>query len=788
MLNCKHVTVVYEYNRSVTQSSPKLFADLIMPANFRLSALTIAISSICLPGAVAFAQTAPLSTEKSADDKKSADPKSDPNKARQARAEDGKEKIQQVLIQGGQSDDDVRRQSTAAKLVFGREELDRNGDTNLGEVLKRLPGVTVGGRPGRGGDIRMRGMGNGYTQILVNGERPPRGFSMDTLTPDQVERIEIIRGAVAEYSTQAIAGTINIVLREDYKQKNTDLKISLGSEQGRLAPNVSLTYPIDLGNLNVVLSGSVFQNKQLDQSWLNTQAYDANGNTTLLQNEVDTTHRQSTGLHLTPRFSYRFENGDTLTFQPFIMTARSNSDGSSQVNTVYRAPDLSEPPAYAMAANNGFAENTMLRGFGNWQHKMDNGAKLQVRFGGGFGKMDNSSFSNEFDANGNQVAFVSVVNSTRDKSLTNGGKYTMPLGEGHTLAAGWDLEYGKRDQTSVSLSNGRPQFDDSGDTLTASTKRIAFFAQDEFDISPELAAYAGLRWEAIRTTSTSDEGAVDNTSRVLSPILQGVWRIPGESKNQIRLGYASTYRAPSLNDLIAIPSISNLNSFTRPDRYGNPNLKPELSKGLDLAFEHYMSRAGVVSANLFVRRISDLMRRQTSQIITSNGLRWVSAPTNIGDATTKGVELEAKFQLQEFFPQGPAIDLRSNYSRFWSNVDGISGSNNRIDSQPAQTANFGLDYRLAGLPLTVGGNLNWTPAYYTQSSNQQLNYTGIKRQLDVYTLWKVNPNLQLRLSANNLTAADYLSASEIGIDGANRISTTNARTYTSLNLRIEMKL
>jgi len=126
--------------------------------------------------------------------------------------------VQKVVIDGGRTDD-VRRQSTAAKLIFGREELDRNGDTSLGEVLKRLPGVTIGGRPGRGGDIRMRGMGSGYTQILINGERAPRGFSMDSLSPDQVERIEVIRGAVAEYSTQAIAGTINIVLREDYKQK-----------------------------------------------------------------------------------------------------------------------------------------------------------------------------------------------------------------------------------------------------------------------------------------------------------------------------------------------------------------------------------------------------------------------------------------------------------------------------------------------------------------------------------------------------------------------------------------
>ena len=133
--------------------------------------------------------------------------------------------------------------STAGKMIYGREELDRNGDSSVGEILKRLPGVTMGGRPGRGGEVRMRGLGNGYTQMLVNGERPPAGFSLESLSPDQVERIEIMRGPVAEHSTRAIAGTINIILREGYQQKDTQLKLSDSIEQNRHAPNVSLTLP-----------------------------------------------------------------------------------------------------------------------------------------------------------------------------------------------------------------------------------------------------------------------------------------------------------------------------------------------------------------------------------------------------------------------------------------------------------------------------------------------------------------------------------------------------------------
>ena len=84
---------------------------------------------------------------------------------------------QRVEITGGRSsDEEARRRSTAAKIVIGREEIDKFGDTTVGEVLRRLPGVTTPGAPGRGGPPRLRGLGSGYTQLLIDGQRIPPGF------------------------------------------------------------------------------------------------------------------------------------------------------------------------------------------------------------------------------------------------------------------------------------------------------------------------------------------------------------------------------------------------------------------------------------------------------------------------------------------------------------------------------------------------------------------------------------------------------------------------------------
>jgi len=54
------------------------------------------------------------------------------------------QKIQQVTVSGARADDtEARRISTAAKMVFGREELERNGDTSVSEVLKLQSAATL---------------------------------------------------------------------------------------------------------------------------------------------------------------------------------------------------------------------------------------------------------------------------------------------------------------------------------------------------------------------------------------------------------------------------------------------------------------------------------------------------------------------------------------------------------------------------------------------------------------------------------------------------------------------
>jgi iron complex outermembrane receptor protein len=118
----------------------------------------------------------------------------------------------------------------------------------------------------------------------------------------------------------------------------------------------------------------------------------------------------------------------------------------------------------------------------------------------------------------------------------------------------------------------------------------------------------------------------------------------------------------------------------------------------------------------------------------------------------------------------------------------VPGPNNRLDQQPNMTANLGGDYRLRGLPLTLGGNVNWNPDYDTRRSQEQLSYQGIKRVVDMYGLWRFSTATALRLTVSNLLPRDYRTATTFDNGTLRETARTTDRNWRNLQLRLEMKI
>ncbi|CAD5373248.1 TonB-dependent receptor [Rubrivivax sp. A210] len=714
---------------------------------------------------------------------------------------------QEVQITGGRvADTDQRRQSTAAKIVIGREEIEKFGDATVGEVLRRLPGVSTPGAPGRGGPPRMRGLGGGYTQLLIDGQRVPPGFSLESLTPEQVERIEVLRAPTAETGARAIAGTINIITREGLRRRLNDLRMSLAVEDGELTPGLFWTHNDSRGPLTYNLSAGLFDNRRHSSSETVDESQDlATGATVLHQQTRQDSQERRQGLNLGGRLQWRLsENGDQLMLMPNLFTSKSTT--ARRFSLAQSVPPPPALPLYDLGTQNNENSFTNLRLGTQWRQRLTPATRLELDGGLGQWRASGQTERSEFRA-GQALALRQAQDDSHSRersanlalklSSLLGGDEAQP-GSEHNLVGGIEAESVRRVDERVSLQDGADLLTDFGSNLQASSLRLAAWAQDEWSLTPQWALHAGLRWEGITTRGDAGDGRRPrNESSVWTPLVHLLWKPDPKVRDQVRLSLTRSYRAPAVSQLIARPVINNrdpvntLNKPGNPDSAGNPTLRPELARGIDLAFERYLEGGGLISANLFYREIKDLMRSVTELETVSwspQSQRYVARPQNIGKASTTGIELEAKYRLDQLVAAAPRIELRHNLSLYRSRVQGIPGPDNRLDSQAPASANLGADYRLRGAPFTLGANVNWTPGYRTQQASDRATWASIKTIWDAFVLWTVNPETGLRLLANNLAPRDYASSTEFVTATTRDSSRTLNPSYANWQLRLELKL
>lgn len=693
-----------------------------------------------------------------------------------------------------------RRGSTASKIVVGRDEIEQYGDSTLGEVLRRLPGVTLGGRPGRGGEVRMRGMGSGYTQILLDGQRPPPGFSIDQLSPELVERIEVLRAPTAETGTRAVAGTINIVLREPLRTRSDELRLAASAEDGRVSPSLGWTHNDAFGERGTYnLTVNAGRTEQRNDTVTRTTAQETGAAEPLRDHQaVDGSTSTRDNASVLGRIQWRLGPGEHFNLQPFVMHSRTEGEGSGTLAAV----GGSEPVPYDLRRSHTPSDFSIARLNGTLLRRLGPDTRIELNANTGRFAYDGFGIQQQFRSDGTPVLTQTTESTIVDRWSSLTGKWMQTLVETHSLVGGVELERVRRRQGALTVVEryGEAPPPQVADTrvidaqVRAGTRRVALYLQDEWEPAKDWSAYVGVRAEQIRTHSDNADAPVENTSRVVSPLAHVVWRFDAPRRDQLRLSLTHSYRAPQLNSLTAVPSLNTTdpvderNTAATPDRIGNPALRPEVARGIDLALERYLAEGGIVSVNLFHRRIRDLIRTTTEleDVPWAEVPRFVSRPRNVGRASTSGIEFDAKGRLDEFVAGWVPIRVHANLSLFRSRVEDVPGPDNRIDQQPSATGNVGADARLPGTPWTVGGNLSFTPGYRTQLSELQSQESGLKRIVDAYALWQIDPNTRLRLSA--AVPADTTGSSTILQDAQWQTVRTQGQNDVSFGVRLEMRL
>ncbi|UJX24788.1 TonB-dependent receptor domain-containing protein [Pseudoalteromonas sp. CF6-2] len=167
--------------------------------------------------------------------------------------------------------------SASPIVSIGEKELGYQQEPEVEQILRTLPstipgdGSNVNNGSGGAATINLRGLGSQRSLVLMNGRRMiPYNYngSVDssTIPTALIERIDIITGgASAVYGSDAIAGAVNVVLKEDFQGVDLDLKHSQTGDNDGDKNSIALTIGSNLEDDkgNVVLSLGWSQRDQI---------------------------------------------------------------------------------------------------------------------------------------------------------------------------------------------------------------------------------------------------------------------------------------------------------------------------------------------------------------------------------------------------------------------------------------------------------------------------------------------------------------------------------------------
>lgn len=161
-----------------------------------------------------------------------------------------------------------RTETPVVVNILDNKSLNAVQACNISEGLRFQPGLRVETdcQTCSYTQLRMNGLGGGYSQILINGRpvfSPLIGlYGMEQIPSNMVERIEVVRGGgSALYGSSAIGGTVNVITQIPTKP-GYEVSLTTNSINGEAADNV-LTANTTMLSANGKAGVSLFANRRV---------------------------------------------------------------------------------------------------------------------------------------------------------------------------------------------------------------------------------------------------------------------------------------------------------------------------------------------------------------------------------------------------------------------------------------------------------------------------------------------------------------------------------------------
>ncbi len=667
---------------------------------------------------------------------------------------------------------ELRRNSTAGKIIVDREELETLDASSMAELLSKLPGggnfTDMDGGP-RG---KQRGPDRNMPQILVDGQPLPGGgrnpMAALRLPVELIERVEIIRNSTAEFPVLSPGGVINLILRDVPSQLTRSAKVGIGFTDGEPSYRLEGQYgEPDRGDFGYLLAGAYNARPMVGSQEMQAKTYTGGVLTDTIREKATQTGHDN-NLTLSPRFSWNLGNGNRLTVTPFLTYTDSLRD-----STIER--DTSGVASKDRLLQDG--TRTTGRLATEWKKQGAGGTETTARLMLQGERDETTRDTHKYDAAG------ALTSQQRENTLREESEIMLELRrkqlffENHLLTGALEWRDKSTDDTQRRTGGG------SNTAASLKEERVVGWLQDEWQLAEQHVLTPGLRLQVLRTEiDDSSNGRIERNYNSVDPSLHYLWQVT-EAWN-FRASIAGNTRQPQTRDLSPIVrEASGVNSSANPDRGGNSQLAPERLRSIELGIEHYLAeRAGTIGFSVFDRTIDNYVQR----LIENEGGRWVERPRNVGKAQLRGALVDFKAKLAALGLSN--LTLRGNVAytdtTMLEQVPGLGAGEG-----PRTSANLGADYEMPAWRLTMGGNYSYSSALDRESSATVRQEQGERKQLDLYALYKFDRQTALRFSAQNVTREARTNwLQEVDANGlVSRVETDRSPGLASYFLTLETK-
>lgn len=601
---------------------------------------------------------------------------------------------------------ETESEASKAVSIDAKEKIDAGQVKSVADLLRDAAGFTVQTSSNGGTKVTMRGLTGERFLVAVNGNIQEnqgglykgRGFEWDMIPFENIEKIEIIRGASSAAYPGTWGGVVNIVTATNPQKWLTNLKTSYGDydtqkyslfHQG-ITSDKRLSWNI---NVNKDESDGYYRNNWLDDEDVNLG------------------------------FTYNLDNGNQINFT----WSHDDKDEGIAIGNGSTSKNGYDSDYPVTPENSGLVDGS----YRHWEN--DNFSLNYLTATTELRLYQYSQYRTEWQRRSTAAALSEAWKS----DLTNSGanwQHEIFANENHRLIYGVQYQYLDYDLLS------------SGSSIE--TDQPGLFIQDYWQIRPGLTLGLGARYDYFKIDAdlNGKDPFKDSTSKI-TPKLNLTKTI--NSKNTVYASASSVFRPPTASDYSrwSNPYFEDWNGSSAAQKVATDLglgtqaewqevmgvLEPEKGWSYELGWRQKINANCQWRLTGFYNNIDNYIYNYFPDSIAS-GYSVQHITYNAGDAIIKGVEMS----LDYIFSRQLSAVLNITHQKGSKNPDALDPST-VIDSIPEDTVNLGLRYQLGNfrtaLDTRYNSNISDLSSYTVTDLSMMFNYKKATFSLAILNLF-----------------------------------------------------